>query len=349
MYKSRQITVIIPALNEAPSIAKVVNGLFELHVCSHCQNVIKADLKDTGDGSECETDHQTNVTPLALDIADDDAAADTTNSKSTSKSVCNGSCNSVAVVDQVIVGNNGSTDDTAKIASACGAIVMEEPDRGYGAACLAALAAPVDKDLIVFVDADHSVVPQELPALLDPLFDGADLVIGSRTLGHCEKGALSIPQEIGNKLAIALLRLLWRGQVTDLGPFRAITQSALSSIQMTDRKFGWTVEMQIRALQLSLTTVEVPVSTRQRIGKSKISGTVKGVIGAAHGILGTIAKLYWRQLTGANPSAANDSLRTSSVQSSPMQSGPVQSGPVQSSESFVTTSPLKDNSGKPSK
>jgi len=211
-------------------------------------------------------------------------------------------------------------------------------------------------------------VPQELPALLDPLFDGADLVIGSRTLGHCEKGALSIPQEIGNKLAIALLRLLWRGQVTDLGPFRAITQSALSSIQMTDRKFGWTVEMQIRALQLSLTTVEVPVSTRQRIGKSKISGTVKGVIGAAHGILGTIAKLYWRQLTGANPSAANDSLRTSSVQSSPMQSGPVQSsvqsspmqsgpvqsspvqnGPMQSSESFVTTSPLKDNSGKPSK
>ena len=283
MYKNRKITVIIPALNEEPSIAKVVNGLLELQVCSHCQNVIQTDVAETEIDPKIEDNFPINVTRLNRAGA----------------TLCADSCCGVAVVDQIIVCDNGSTDDTASIASSCGAIVVNEPIQGYGAACLAALAAPIEKDVIVFVDGDHSVVPQELPALLDPMFEGADLVIGSRTLGQREKGALSVPQEIGNKLASTLLRLLWGGNVTDLGPFRAITQQALTSINMSDKKFGWTVEMQIRALQLSLNTVEVPVSTRQRIGKSKISGTVLGVIGAAHGILGTIGKLYWRQVTGA--------------------------------------------------
>lgn len=138
------------------------------------------------------------------------------------------------------------------------------------------------------------MVAGELLPLIDPLFDSADLVIGSRTLGNTEKGALSIPQAFGNRLATALIRMLWKVQVTDLGPFRAISNDALQKLHMSDRRFGWTVEMQVAAIQQSIITVEVPVSTRQRIGKSKISGTVRGVFAAGHGILGTIFKLYWR-------------------------------------------------------
>jgi len=179
------------------------------------------------------------------------------------------------------------------IAAERGAIVTDEPERGYGAACLAALAVPVSKDIIVFVDADHSVVAEELPQLIDPLFDAADLVIGSRTLGNTEKGALSVPQAFGNRLATALIRLLWKVEATDLGPFRAISNDALQKLHMSDRRFGWTVEMQVAAIQRSIITVEIPVSTRQRIGKSKISGTVRGVFAAGHDILGTIFKLYW--------------------------------------------------------
>ena len=264
MYRNRHITVIIPALNEEPSIAKVIDGLFNLQVCNHCTQLINSD--------------------------------------------CNGAA--ISLVDTVIVGDNGSTDETAAISKACGAMVMDAPELGYGAACLAALAAPVEKDIIVFVDGDHSVTPNELPSLLNPIIDGADLVIGSRTLGDCEKGALSIPQVLGNKLAIVLMRLMWGGTITDLGPFRASTQEALNAIGMRDKKFGWTVEMQIRAMQLSLTTVEVPVSTKVRIGKSKIGGTVKGVVAAGHGILGTIGKLYWRQITGKYKKVSAESSST---------------------------------------
>lgn len=256
MYKGRTITVVIPALNEEPSIGRVLDGLFGLQVCKNC-------WKPHSETTASDACHCTGYT---------------------------------AVVDQVIVCDNGSTDNTASIAKECGAIVTEEPDRGYGAACLAALAVPVEKDLIAFVDGDHSVVAEELPALLDPLFEGADLVIGSRTLGVTEKHALSIPQAFGNHLASALIRMLWRAKVTDLGPFRAITNLALIDLQMSDRKFGWTVEMQVVALQQNKSVVEIPVTTRRRIGQSKISGTLRGVIGAAHGILGTIAKLYLRGL-----------------------------------------------------
>ena len=289
MYKNRKVTVIIPALNEELSIANVVNGLFNVNVCAHCLNVIKATSEDAHIDSDCNAKTEPNTPRHNVD----------------NSIVCPTTCNSqpVAVVDQIIVADNGSTDETAAIAATCGALVVEEPERGYGAACLAALAAPEERDLVVFVDGDHSVVAHELPSLLHPLCNGADLVIGSRTLGQCEKGALSIPQEFGNKLAIALMKLLWRRNVTDLGPFRAATHKALTSMHMSDRKFGWTVEMQIRAFQLSLTTVEVPVTTLRRIGKSKISGTVSGVIGAAHGILGTIGKLYWRQITKTQSSS----------------------------------------------
>lgn len=291
MYQHRHVTVIIPVLNEAPSIAHVVRGLLELKTCSRCFNAI------------CT--NPTSFNPLNDDpIKDKYAGANKLSSRDAANvprsvfakaNLCSENCGGTptSMVDQIIVGDNGSTDDSAAIATACGAMVVSEPERGYGAACLAALAAPVDKDIIVFVDGDHSVIAQELPTLLKPIVDGADLVIGSRTMGHCEKGALTVPQSIGNKLATALIQLLWRSSVTDLGPFRAITQTALQDLNMHDRQFGWTVEMQVKALQRSMNIVEVPVSTKRRIGRSKVSGTVKGVIGAAHGILGTIVRLYW--------------------------------------------------------
>jgi len=205
---------------------------------------------------------------------------DTTASVSVAVCSCSGPIERQKVVDKIIVCNNGSTDNTASIAADRGAIVTDEPERGYGAACLAALAVPVSKDIIVFVDADHSVVADELPQLIEPLFD-------------TEKGALSIPQAFGNRLATGLIRLLWNEKTTDLGPFRAVSNKTLEELGMSDRRFGWTVEMQVATIQQSKVTVEVPVSTRQRIGKSKISGTVRGVFAAGHGILGTIFKMYW--------------------------------------------------------
>jgi len=292
MLHNRHITVIVPALNEEPSIARVLNGLFDLSVCSECSRFIDDQSGSIAENSNVEQGYDEGTLNVSR--------TDSSHTDFDQVGYCSDSCGSKnsRLVDQIIVCDNGSIDDTAAIALACGAIVVDESERGYGAACLAALASPLAKDIIVFVDADHSVVEQELPSLLSPIFAGADLVIGSRTLGRCERGALSLPQALGNQLASALMRLLWRGNVTDLGPFRAVTDDALTQMRMSDRKFGWTVEMQIRALQLSFKTVEVPVSTRRRIGKSKISGTVRGVLGAAHGILGTIAKLYWRQIRG---------------------------------------------------
>jgi len=297
MLHNRHITIIVPALNEEPSIARVLNGLFNLSVCSECSHFISdqsGSVAEHSDAEHCYDEGNLNV-----------SRTDSTHTDFAQEGRCSNNCGreTIRLVDQIIVCDNGSSDRTAAIALACGAKVVEESERGYGAACLAALASPHVKDIIVFVDADHSVVEQELPALINPIFAGADLVIGSRTLGRCERGALSLPQALGNQLASALMRLLWRGSVTDLGPFRAVTNDALTQMRMSDRQFGWTVEMQIRAIQLSFKTVEVPVSTRRRIGKSKISGTVRGVIGAAHGILGTIGKLYWRQISGAQKRA----------------------------------------------
>ena len=280
MYRNRTVTAIIPALDEEPSIAKVITELSQLTVCATC----------SGHSELTQGFNKDNSGKISNKFL--------TDSTDGSNIVCCQHADQVALVDNIVVADNGSTDDTAAIATDHGAIVIKEVQKGYGAACLAALSVPLDRDIVVFVDGDHSVVCNELPALLEPLFSGADLVIGSRTIGECDSGALSLPQMWGNRVASALIRLLWRARVTDLGPFRAITNDALGELKMQDKQFGWTVEMQVRALQLDKKIVEVPVTTRRRIGKSKIGGTVRGVIGASKGILGMIAKLYWQDLSG---------------------------------------------------
>ena len=199
---------------------------------------------------------------------------------------------SQSVIDDIVVVDNGSTDRTPDCAREAGARVVTEPDRGYGAACLAGIAALQGPDVVLFVDADNSVVSAEVFDLLDAHCLDAELVIGSRTLGRQEVGALTPPQRVGNWLASRLIRVLWRHPITDLGPFRAIDFAALQRLEMQDRRFGWTVEMQVKAIQRGLRVEEVPVSTRKRIGRSKISGTVSGVIGAALGIFGTIFRLW---------------------------------------------------------
>lgn len=193
---------------------------------------------------------------------------------------------------EVIVADNGSTDDTAAHAKEAGARVVLQPERGYGAACLAALAA-VDPhcNIVLFMDADLSDVPEEAAQLLAPVIAGqADMVIGSRTLGAIEPGAMSGPQRFGNWLAPALVRVIWGVRYTDLGPFRAIRRDALEQLAMADRDFGWTIEMQVRAAKLGLVTAETPVRYRKRIGTSKISGTVRGVFAAGWKILFVIAR-----------------------------------------------------------
>ena len=203
------------------------------------------------------------------------------------------------LVQEVIVVDNNSTDDTGKIARAGGATVLREPRPGYGYACLAGMAYAFGKaqseqpDIVVFVDGDHSDFPEQMPELLAPLLRGeADMVIGSRALGEREKGSLLPQQRFGNWLASRLLRLRYGGNVTDLGPFRAILAPALLALQMEDKTYGWTVEMQVKAARQDLRTVEVPVRYRKRIGTSKVSGTVRGTIGAGYKILWTIFK-YW--------------------------------------------------------
>lgn len=200
-----------------------------------------------------------------------------------------------ATLRRIVVADNGSSDGTADVARAAGAEVVREPRRGYGAACLAALAhlRRDPPEVVAFVDADHSDDPRELPLVLAPLAeDRADLVVGSRTRGTREPGAFSPAQAFGNQLAPALLRLLWGARVTDLGPFRAIRWEPLERLRMRDRDYGWTVEMQARAFRANLRYAEVPVTyRRRRIGRSKISGTITGIWGAGTKILATIARV----------------------------------------------------------
>jgi len=193
---------------------------------------------------------------------------------------------------QLIVADNGSTDGTALLARAAGATVIHEPERGYGAACLAGLSAvSPEVNIILFMDADLSDVPEEAQSLIAPIIAGkAQMVIGSRALGNVEKGAMSPPQRFGNWLAPALVRAIWRVRYTDLGPFRAVRRDALESMAMSDRDFGWTIEMQVRAAKMDLAITERPVSYRRRVGQSKISGTIQGVVAAGTKILYVIAR-----------------------------------------------------------
>ena len=204
-----------------------------------------------------------------------------------------------ALIDHCVVCDNGSRDATAERARAGGATVVAEPARGYGAACLAALAALPPADLILFADGDGSFKAAQAPALLEALAAGADLAIGSRSLGVAEAGALSAAQRLGNRLAAWLIARLWGAHVTDLGPYRAIRADALSALDMRDRAYGWTVEMQVKAIMQGMRVVEVPVDTLpRRYGKSKVGGSLRGVVGASAGILWTIAVLRLRSLVG---------------------------------------------------
>jgi len=200
------------------------------------------------------------------------------------------------VVSQVIVVDNGSTDRTAEVARAAGAVVVSQPERGYGAACHAGLMASAGADLLVFLDGDRSDVPEETPLILDPIFTRqADLVIGSRLAGRREPGAMPPHAMFGNWLASKVLRALYRVGITDLGSFRAIRRIALLELGMQERTFGWPVEMIAKAARRGYRIVEVPVSYRRRIGRSKVAGTVKGSLLAAYYIFATAFRYArWR-------------------------------------------------------
>ena len=187
------------------------------------------------------------------------------------------------LVTEIVVVDNGSTDSTARIASGCGATVVNEGRKGYGQACLAGINhiknSSYTPDIIVFLDGDYSDYPGEMKNLVSPVTeDGYDLVIGSRTVGERQKGAL-LPQALmGNYVATRLIKLFYGVSFTDLGPFRAIRYDKFLSLDMKDKTFGWTVEMQIKAAKKGLRCTEVAVSYRKRIGTSKVTGTITGSV-----------------------------------------------------------------------
>jgi glycosyltransferase involved in cell wall biosynthesis len=193
------------------------------------------------------------------------------------------------LVDEVVVVDNGSTDRSVEIARAHGATVVEEEHRGYGAACLRGIAATEDYEMLVFLDGDYSDYPEDMHELLAPVVaDEADLVIGSRMINRESRRALLPQSRFGNQLAAVLMRILFGIRCTDLGPFRVIRRSSLVALQMQDRDFGWTVEMQLRARLKGIRVTERPVRYRKRVGKSKITGTLSGTLKASYKILKTI-------------------------------------------------------------
>lgn len=241
-----------------------------------------------------------------------------------------------AWVDQVVVADNGSTDATAARARQAGATVVYEPQPGYGAACLAGIdevaradlaraeaamadgamadgagAAVTKTDIIVFLDGDNSDYPEEMARLVDPIaHNEADMVLGSRVTGEREAGSLMPQQRFGNWLATTLIHLIWRQRYTDLGPFRAIDVAKLNALSMADRNYGWTVEMQIRAIEEGLRIQEVPVSYRCRIGTSKVSGTVRGTVLAGYKILYIIGRQALRTATRRKPGSSGPASRS---------------------------------------
>jgi len=199
------------------------------------------------------------------------------------------------LVSEIIVVDNGSVDNTVKNAEEVGATVLSETNKGYGNACLKALDYIANSspkpDIIVFLDGDYSDYPSEMTKILDPIINNkADFVVGARIANYREKGSMTLPQIFGNWLATFLMRLLFNSRFTDLGPFRAIRYDKLLNLKMEDKTFGWTVEMQLKALKQKILYEEIPVHYKKRIGTSKVSGTIKGAIFAGIKILSWIFK-----------------------------------------------------------
>ena len=197
---------------------------------------------------------------------------------------------------EVIVVDNGSTDSTAQEARQAGAKVVREPRRGYGYACAAGVAETDQADIIVFLDGDYSFAPSDLPALLAPINeDRAELVLGSRALGHIAPGAMPPHQRFGNQIVSRLMNALYGLSITDLGPYRAIRSSLLMQLDMQEMTFGWPTEMIVKAAHQSARIVEVPVSYHpRRFGRSKVSGTIRGTVLATWFILGVTLRYAWR-------------------------------------------------------
>ena len=213
-----------------------------------------------------------------------------------------------SIVSEVIVVSNNSTDDTEAVARKAGATVLSEPRRGYGYACLKGMSYLADSKfentnrdeaampIVVFLDGDYSDYPEQLTEIVAPIIDGkVDFVIGARTKSLREEGSMTGPQIFGNWLATSLMKLFFSSTFTDLGPFRAIRYDKLLALKMEDKTYGWTVEMQLKALRMNYTYAEIPVKYRNRIGVSKVSGTIKGAIFAGVKILGWIFKYSFKK------------------------------------------------------
>jgi glycosyltransferase involved in cell wall biosynthesis len=210
------------------------------------------------------------------------------------------------LVTEVIVVDSNSSDGTPDLARKMGAQVIQEPRRGYGRACLTGLANTENPDVVVFLDGDYSDRPSELPIVLAPIIEGrADIALGSRFLGKSNRGALPWHQSFGNRLAASLIRLLYGVRVSDLGPFRAGRADVLRALALEEATYGWAVEMILKGAIAGFRIVEVPVSYYPRIGKSKISGTVRGTVGAAWFILSRIVRYYFRHRRAGRPDQRN--------------------------------------------